>query len=173
MSEPGPTDNALSQIRDDLFRTGLNIDRALNLPPSPMDVERLAEMGDGVTVLILRQHWSQPDPDATLLRSNAAQMSYSATFQEGKDTDLTAIANSVTRLPNPVRNLAAALVAMADDCDARMVIPVGIAILSTHRTATRFPGPHKHAEVEISVTTVDSEWVRGRAGETPDVRDAR
>jgi hypothetical protein len=172
MSESGPTDSALSRIRDELFRTGLNIDRALNLPPSPMNVERLAEMGDGVTVLILRQHWSQPDPDAALLREEA-QTSYSTTFQEHKDIGLTAIANSVTRLPNPVRNLAAALVAMADDCDARMVIPVGIAILSTHRTAMGFPGPHRHAEVEISVTTVDSEWVRSRAGETPDVRDAR
>lgn len=165
-------EEVLNNMRSANFAIGDAICRALNLPPSPVMAHRLPALDDSAAVAVMHRHWSQSFP-----KWEALALPRDVTPEQQKSLAITDIAQHVAQAANPLRELAAALTAIADDCDVHLVIPVGIALLSRHESPIERRNPKgrsQHAEVEISVTTVSSEWLREQIGErVSDVRDQR
>jgi hypothetical protein len=154
---------------DRWYRLGKDITEAQEFPPNPVNAQSLAKEV-GAPTGVEHRHWSQPAPPVELLKQEVARIWRDTPNHSPEERHLqetSAIARQVARVPNPLRSLAAALSELADDLDARMVIPVGVTLMSHHEVASEDLAPstrhHRRAEVAISVATIGADWVREAA----------
>lgn len=123
------------------------------LPPTPINgVHTQADM-----VLTARSTWTQSTPPTVEhKRYPFTEEEIARSLAEFKQD----VARRVSGAPNPLRELAAALLEFADRLDANGVIPVGINVRTQHRlfdfTAVR---EDALAVVETSILGVRREWV--------------
>lgn len=154
---------------DRWYQLGKDITEARKFPPNPVHAEELIR-GTSAPVAVEHRHWDQPAPPVELLKREMDRIWRHTPDHSPEERHLretSAIARQVTRVPNPLRSLAAALSELADDLDARMVIPVGVTLMSHHEVAPEDLAPsakdYQRAQVAISVATIGADWVREAA----------
>lgn len=137
------------------YARGKAIEEALAVPPTPLDA---ALFGTDAPTMQMHRMWIQRPPNPEMLGGVA--------FAPEESPGLRERAALVAATPNPLRELAAALVELADEMDAHLVTPVGLTVSTTHEWSwgafqrRRGYGDDRLAQVHVSAVGVSTEWVR-------------
>jgi hypothetical protein len=138
--------------------------REWTTPPFP-----LSEVDQVDTVMTARQVWHQTIPDREPTTSGWPTTPAEAEHQQREAEQRLARRAAATR--NPLRELASALVAFADQLDEHGVVPLAINLTTGHQAVFESVASERHAflaQVHVTVRGLRQQWVDARTAEEPE-----